>query len=74
MAKQKLSSYMKSRRENIGMTQKELAKKIGVTDVTISRWESGQREPTWTYFLKLCVELGMKAEDFMEDEEPRKGE
>lgn len=30
------------RREELGMTMKELAEKVGVSEGTISRWESGQ--------------------------------
>lgn len=60
-----LGSYIKSRRKNLDMTQKQLAKKVGVTDVTISRYENGEREPSFTEFIKLCEVLGMKVEDFM---------
>ena len=55
-----LPSYIKSRRQNIGLTQKQLAELVGVTDVTISRWESGQREPIWSDFVKLCEVLAME--------------
>ena len=60
-----LPSCIKSRRQNIGLTQKELAKLIGVTDVTISRWESGQRDPIWSDFVRLCEVLGMELEWFV---------
>ena len=60
-----LPSCIKSRRQNIGMTQKQLAEKVGVTDVTISRWESGQREPIASDFLRLCEVLGMELEWFI---------
>jgi transcriptional regulator with XRE-family HTH domain len=65
-----LGNYIKSRRQNIGLTQKELAKLVGVTDVTISRWESGQREPIWSDFVKLCEVLSMELSWFIgEDKE-----
>ena len=63
-----LSTYIKSRRQNIGLTQKQLAELVGVTDVTISRWESGQREPIWYDFVKLCEVLAMQVGDFVEKE------
>lgn len=59
---------IKSRRQNIGLTQKQLAELIGVTDVTISRWESGQREPIWYQFVKLCEVLSMELSWFTEKE------
>ena len=64
-----LGSYIKSRRKNLGMTQKQLAKNVGVTDVTISRYENGEREPSFTEFIKLCEVLGMRIEDFIESED-----
>lgn len=60
-----LETCIKSRRKNIGLTQKQLAKLVGVTDVTISRWESGQREPIASDFLRLCEVLGMEFEWFI---------
>lgn len=32
-----------------GLTEKEFSEKVGVTEVTISRWENGQRIPKVTY-------------------------
>lgn len=33
--------YIRNRRKSLNMTMKELAKKVGVSEGTISRWESG---------------------------------
>ena len=60
-----LGSYIKSRRKNLGMTQKQLAENVGVTDVIISRYENGEREPSFTEFIKLCEVLGMNIDDFI---------
>ena len=37
---------LKAARVNVGMTQEEAAKRIGVTANTISRWELGISAPT----------------------------
>ena len=34
-------SYLKERRLELGLTMLELSKKVGVSEATISRWESG---------------------------------
>ena len=60
-----LGSYIKSRRENIGMSQRELAKLTGITPVTICRYESGSREPKVSDFEKICKVLGMKMDDYV---------
>ena len=36
-----MDSYLSARRKELGKTQKEVADYIGVTEATVSRWESG---------------------------------
>lgn len=36
-----MTSYLAERRKELGKTQKEIAEYIGVTEATVSRWESG---------------------------------
>ena len=59
-----LANCIRSRRENLGLTQKQLAEKIGCTEVTICRYEAADREPSFSVFVKLCEVLGMKLENF----------
>lgn len=37
----KANEVMKLRRQELGLTQKEVAARVGVTEATVSRWESG---------------------------------
>ena len=37
--------YLARLREALGMTQRELAERLGVTILTVSRWERGTRRP-----------------------------
>lgn len=37
----KANEVMKFRRQELGLTQKEVAARVGVTEATVSRWESG---------------------------------
>jgi transcriptional regulator with XRE-family HTH domain len=39
-----LKDLIRLKREELGLTMKELAKKVGVSEATISRWESGDIE------------------------------
>lgn len=59
-----LGSYIKSRRKNIRLTQRQLAYKVYVTVTTVSRWETGTSQPDWKSFVLLCDILGMKISDF----------
>src|SRR5689334_865298 len=51
------------------LTQADLARKLGVTDLTIGRWERGEVVPSIYYVKKLCAffaaspeELGLELE------------
>ena len=39
---QNIGEYPTKRRQEIGITQKDIAQYIGVSEATISRWESGE--------------------------------
>lgn len=54
---------LKAARVNVGMTQEEAAKRIGVTANTISRWELGISAPTFRYMQPICEAYGLKSYD-----------
>lgn len=37
-----MENYLAERRKNLGLTQKEVAAAVGVSEATVSRWESGE--------------------------------
>ena len=49
-----MGERIKQLRKEIGMTQTELAEKIGVTKGTVSTWETDSRKPTFGKLIKLC--------------------
>lgn len=56
---EEIQKFIKQKRESLGMTQQELAKKIGVSTAQLSFWENGQREIKAKYepYLKKMAEL-----------------
>lgn len=50
-------------RKRLGLTQKQIAEKIGVTQATVQRWETGKRTPTFAHLLKLIVIFHCKIEN-----------
>lgn len=47
------------------MTQFELATEIDVHEMTLRRWESGQREPRTSDIAKLCEVLGVSEAELL---------
>lgn len=40
----KIGKYIAGKRKSLGMTQKQLAEKLGMSDKSVSKWERGQFE------------------------------
>lgn len=54
-------------RESVGLTQRELADKVGVTDTTIRNYEKGRSVLEWIErIIKLCEALNCQPEDLIE--------
>ncbi|MBE9113841.1 helix-turn-helix transcriptional regulator [Nodosilinea sp. LEGE 07298] len=68
-APQPKESPLKRRREELGLTQRDIGLALGKTDQTISNWETGIYEPKMTprEFKKLCELLKWSIEDMPED-------
>ncbi len=58
---------LKSARVNAGYTQKEIAKKIGVNEVTIGAWENNNKIIKLGALKRLCSIYGKKIDDIFFD-------
>ena len=45
MAKVNFADQVKSVRQQLGISQEELARKLGVSFATVNRWENGRTNP-----------------------------
>jgi len=59
-----LGEQLRRLRETAGLTQGELASRVGCTWEAISRWERATREPSWTTVVSICRALGVSCEQF----------
>jgi len=59
-----LGSRMRAIREELGLTRKAVAKRVGVSDSTLQRWEYGISQVSVKDFLRLAKVYHVKAEDF----------
>ena len=50
----KLAENIRSCRKNLGLTQEQLAERLGITLGTISKWERGNSEPDLGYLMELA--------------------
>lgn len=65
----KLESPLKRLRLQMGLTQAELARRIGVSDRAVRGWEKGEYPPTLTIsqIRALCRELGVTFDELPDD-------
>ena len=50
-------------RVGAGMTQQELADKLGVTHISVSRWETGKSIPSPKYIKEMADMFGVDGQD-----------
>lgn len=56
---EKIGFYIAKCRKEMGMTQEELAQRIGITSKAVSKWECGRGLPDISIMLELCYVLGI---------------
>lgn len=55
--KKTFGAYILQRRRELGMTQKELAQRLYVTESAVSKWERGLSYPDITLLQNICSVL-----------------
>lgn len=55
--------FLAERRNEAGLTQKQVGERLGVSDVTISRWETGERRPDLNAQAAYAEALGVELPD-----------
>lgn len=61
-----IHDIIKSRRQQLNLTQKELANQINVSDKLISKWETGQGQPDLSLIKPLSVVLKLHPEELLQ--------
>ncbi len=56
--------YIRKKRLEAGMTQKELAGRLFVTESTVSKWERGLSYPDVSMVVPICAALGITEHEF----------
>lgn len=53
-------------RKNLNLSQRELAKRSGITQPAVNQYESGKRIPDLKCFTAICKALEVSMDGFME--------
>ena len=65
MNKERLGNFISGERRNLGLTQRDLAAALHVTDKAVSKWERGLSYPDVTLLEPLAQELDLTVEELM---------
>lgn len=65
----KIGKYIAGKRKALGMTQKQLAEKLNMSDKSVSKWERGICLPDVSVYMELCEILGISINEFLAGEE-----
>ena len=62
-----LSANLRQQRKKAGLTQIELAEKLGISIATLRRWEAGETAPTGTRIIELANLLKVSPDEIIND-------
>ena len=65
MTNRAMADMIAGRRRELGLTQKELAEKLNITDKAVSKWERGIACPDTATIPQLAQILGISIEELM---------
>ncbi len=60
-----MSKYLKTCRKNAGLTQEQLADKMGVTTVSVQNWENGKTKIEISRLMDLAAVLNVPVENLI---------
>lgn len=60
--------FLAQKRKEKNLTQEQLAEKLGVTNKTISKWETGKCMPDYSVVKSLCAELDITVAELLDGE------
>ncbi len=66
---QKIGAYIAAKRKELGMTQTDLAEKLGMSNKSVSKWERGVCLPDVSLYMEICDILGITINEFIAGED-----
>lgn len=65
----KIGKYIAQKRKNLGLTQRDIAEKLGMSDKSVSKWERGVCLPDVSVYMELCRIIGISLNEFIAGED-----
>ena len=65
----KIGKYIAEKRKALGLTQTQVAEKLGMSDKSVSKWERGICLPDVSVYSPLCEILGISLNEFLAGED-----
>ena len=65
----KIGKYIAGKRKALGLTQVQVAEKLGMSDKSVSKWERGICLPDVSVYMDLCEILGISLNEFIAGED-----
>lgn len=59
-----IGSVLKKIRENAGLSQRQMAKSLGIAYSTLNKYENGKRQPSAQFLIKLCEKFEFSGDCF----------
>lgn len=69
MDQSKIGKFIAEKRKALGLTQMQLAERLGITDRAVSKWENGKSLPDSGIMLELCEILEISVTELLIGEE-----
>jgi len=64
-----IGKFIAKKRKEQNLTQEQLAERLGVSNKTVSKWETGKCMPDYAVVKSLCKELKISVSELMDGEE-----
>ena len=65
----RIGKYIAGKRKALGLTQRQLAEQLGMSDKSVSKWERGVCLPDVSVYAQLCGILGISVNEFLAGED-----
>ena len=64
----KIGRFIQECRKKVGLTQMQLAERLGITDRAVSKWETGRALPDSSIMMELCKIMKITVNDLLNGE------